>query len=460
MSAHATSVLRRGACPGLAAPMPTGDGLLARLPATGSTLGLDAAASLIAAARRHGNGIIEVTARGSIQIRGLSAASAAAFADAVAALDIDPGDSIPILLDPLSGLVPAPAIDARPLAAALRERFADTSVLPGPKVSVLIDGGDALHLDAVAADVRLCAQGARWQVALGGDGADAAALGRVRAENAAEAAARLIEAIGRQGPQARARDLVRDQGTHAFRSVIADLLTEASPSAPSPIPPLFRGGIMRATSEPVGAHALHDGRYALGIGLPFGHTEADALERLTEAARQTQADGLRTAPGRALLIIRVAGDALPVLAAAAERAGFITRANDPRRHLVTCAGAPICASAEIPARTLAASVSSQAAAVLDGSLTLHLSGCRKGCAHAAAAALTVVGSPQGCGLVIDGTARDEVGATVPHDALTAALARIAEEVARNRRDGETAAGTLARFGPARVAALFGGSNHG
>ena len=66
---------RRGACPGLSAPMATGDGLLVRLLPIG-TIALDAFAALCVAARQHGNGIIEVTSRGSIQIRGLSAASA------------------------------------------------------------------------------------------------------------------------------------------------------------------------------------------------------------------------------------------------------------------------------------------------------------------------------------------------------------------------------------------------
>ena len=109
---------RRGACPGLSAPMQTGDGLLARL-LTGATIGLAAADALCAAARRHGNGIIEITARGSIQIRGLTPASAAAFADAVAALAIDAADGVPILTDPLAGLAPAPvsAIDAQEPAA-------------------------------------------------------------------------------------------------------------------------------------------------------------------------------------------------------------------------------------------------------------------------------------------------------------------------------------------------------
>ena len=76
---------RRGACPGLSVPMPTGDGLLVRLLPIG-TIPLDAFTALCAAARSHGNGVIEITARGSIQVRGLTAASAPRFADTIATL--------------------------------------------------------------------------------------------------------------------------------------------------------------------------------------------------------------------------------------------------------------------------------------------------------------------------------------------------------------------------------------
>ncbi len=111
MNAPAHASLRRGACPGLSAPMATGDGLLARLTPAGSTIPLDAFAGLCAAARRHGNGVIEITSRGSIQIRGLGEASASLFAADVAALGIEASDGIPVVVDPLAGL------QARPRAA-------------------------------------------------------------------------------------------------------------------------------------------------------------------------------------------------------------------------------------------------------------------------------------------------------------------------------------------------------
>ena len=111
---------RRGVCPSLAAPMQTGDGLLARLTPSGATIPFDALTALCAAARRHGSGIIEITSRGSIQVRGLTATSAPTFADAVSAIDIDVTDGVPVAVNPLAGLEPDQAIDAGALAGALR----------------------------------------------------------------------------------------------------------------------------------------------------------------------------------------------------------------------------------------------------------------------------------------------------------------------------------------------------
>src|SRR5690242_9780654 len=98
-----TPATRRGACPELLQPMPTGDGLLVRLAGLRGGLAPGAMAGLCAAARAHGNGILEVSRRGNLQIRGLRADSAGSFARDVIALGIDPGSGPPIALDPLAG---------------------------------------------------------------------------------------------------------------------------------------------------------------------------------------------------------------------------------------------------------------------------------------------------------------------------------------------------------------------
>ena len=62
--------MRRGACPALSTPMPTGDGLLIRLSPASGGVSPKQLIGLCEAAARHGNGIVEVTARGSLQFRG------------------------------------------------------------------------------------------------------------------------------------------------------------------------------------------------------------------------------------------------------------------------------------------------------------------------------------------------------------------------------------------------------
>ena len=103
---------RRGACPGLTAPMLTGDGLLVRF-APADRIALDAFTALCAAARRHGNGTLEISARGSLQVRGLSARSAPAFALAVGALAIAAVDGVSVIVDPLAD-DPDALIDGHP----------------------------------------------------------------------------------------------------------------------------------------------------------------------------------------------------------------------------------------------------------------------------------------------------------------------------------------------------------
>jgi len=139
---------------------------------------------------------------------------------------------------------------------------------------------------------------------------------------------------------------------------------------------------------------------------------------------------MRTAPGRALTIVGLTQQAASSFAAAAEALDFIVRTGDPRRHVVACAGAPICASAEIAARALAPQIAVAAAPHLDGSFKIHISGCAKGCAHPAPAALTVVGTSAGCALISNGTTRDAPFEIVTTNELPTAVAGIARDIER------------------------------
>jgi precorrin-3B synthase len=401
---------RRGACPGLSAPMPTGDGLLVRLSPIG-TIPLASFTALCEAARRHGNGVIEVTSRGNIQVRGLSEASAPQFAAAVAALDIAAEGGVPVLCNPLAGLGAAEIFDSTALATELRHAIAQRALAAklSPKVSIVVDGGGS-GLANVAADIRLCAQviGAELllRVSGGGDEATATRLGYAAPAQALEVALLLLGVIARYGRTARARDILAGEGVNAFAA--AGLRTTL---------PGHDGGGDHANL--VGLHRLHDGKVARGIALAFGHADATSLERLAEAAQFAGAAGFRTAPGRTLLAVGLTQETESAFADTAIQHGFITRGDDPRRNVIACAGAPICASAHFASRVLAPAVAATGAAQRG---TVHLSGCAKGCAHAAPASLTAVGTAEGCALIANGSVRDEPFTVVAANALPQTIA--------------------------------------
>jgi precorrin-3B synthase len=377
--------LRRGMCPGLADPLPTGDGLLARL-ALARAFPLDAFAALCAAAQAHGNGIIEITSRGSVQLRGLTATSAPAFAAAVEALDIVDAAGGRVVSSPLAGLDPQEVFDVAEVADRLRDLLLESGLATklAPKVSVVVDGGGALHLDAVPCDIRLRANAtsgtAQFHVTIRSESATAPTHVAIAPEHAGETVLGLLHEIAVQGPTARARDL--------------------------PHPARFANAALprRSPAQPIGTHCQRDGIVALGIGLPFGHSEAETLQTVIEEARHADATSVRPAPGRVLLLIGIPPAQASRLVEKAERLGFITNPDDPRRRVVARAGAPACTAAEISTRALAPAIA--AARSPDAQTTIHVSGCAKGCAHPTATDVTVVGVRGKCGIVPNGRAQD------------------------------------------------------
>ena len=112
------AILRRGACPSLSSPMQTGDGLLVRINPKFGNLSPRQLAGIAAAAQRHGNGVLEITSRGSLQVRGLSPVSAASFGEAIAALGVDALSGLQIGVGPLAGLEPGLTVTPQVRASA------------------------------------------------------------------------------------------------------------------------------------------------------------------------------------------------------------------------------------------------------------------------------------------------------------------------------------------------------
>jgi precorrin-3B synthase len=312
---------------------------------------------------------------------------------------------------PLSGLDETGLVDAGGIADELRRALAASSLAArlSAKVSIVVDGGGALHLDDVPADVRLQAvradNGVCFHVALGGTASTAVSIGAVPTGRTAECVVHLLERLASFSPQ-RMRSAVESAGASRFASALVGILVQAAAPA------------ARLSAEPVGVHAVRSGEIA-GIALPFGHSDAETLSRLITEAERAGATGLRTAPGRALLFVGLSQGAARTFAARAASLGFIADPADPRRRVIACAGAPICASGEIPARALAPVVA-QAIRAANVTGPVHVSGCAKGCAHPAPTPLAVVGRAGACDIHLNGN----LVSSVKTDALPVELQRL------------------------------------
>jgi precorrin-3B synthase len=355
--------------------MPTGDGLLARWLPLGP-IPVASFAALCRAGARDGNGIVEVTQRGSLQFRGLRPATVAAFAQAVDSLSLATNHAPPIASSPLLGLDPDVSVDLREWLVDFRAQVGHETI--SPKVGVLVDDGGALHLDDVAADIRLrLGASSRLHLSIGGTALSAQSLGWVDMAQAGIVVNQLLEAFAAQGPATRAHDLPYDSVT--LREQLA------LKCSPPPCPPA------RSGMHPLQSFKLNDGMLARGVGLAFGYGHVTQFEALIDIASAAGAKAMCPVPGRAMLIIGLRPHDMDHFLGQVEALGFLVSPQDIRRQVVACAGAPACRSGRMPARELAQSVADAARGRLPSGAIIHLSGCDKGCAHPRRAAFTLVG---------------------------------------------------------------------
>lgn len=449
MNAPSPETLRRGWCPSTLKPMETGDGWLVRLHPPGARLTPAQLRRIAALAARHGNGLIEISARGNMQLRGVTAESHPALVATLLAerlVDEHEGDGPQrlTLVSPLahvsrhceeqsdeaiqaasraSGLdcfaslamtrssVQPPSspagssdlIDALALAAEIEVRGREVAGLPA-KFAVIVDGGGVCSLEAFAGDIRIVAtaQG-RVVIAL----ADRLWFGPIAVTEAGAVVANAMVRFAAR--RAQAPDAIRRMGDLAARDLTA--LCDLSATEPPP---------QRPAPRRAGLFALHASHAAL-VALPFGRADAATLDRLAQAAETQGCPEIRLSPWRGLAFRGLSQpDALALLEGAAAD-GLITRDDDPRLSVQACAGAPACSRAEAPAMADAAQLAQVLAPDLAEGLTLHVSGCVKSCARPAASDLTLVGEGGRYRIVIGGNARDSAVATLDLSALLTRL---------------------------------------
>ncbi|MEQ1409101.1 precorrin-3B synthase [Neorhizobium sp. Rsf11] len=418
--------MRRGACPALSAPMMTGDGLLARI-ALIDAISPGQLAELCRLAQRHGNGILDISARGNLQARGLTEISAPMLDTEVRALNLPLREGLAVEVPPFAGLDETEIVDPRPVAEAIRQAARGIEGL-APKMCLVVDGHGRLRLSHLLADIRLVAvrsgESTRWKLLLGGPETKGKICGVLDDAGAIATAISLLQKLAAMGNKARGHDLANGLPVNA----------DAQPSV-----------------SPFGLFAFSNGFHAICLGPAFGQAKAENLIALCDEAERLGIKFLKPALDHSLLFFGT-HEACEALSDFAVQNGFITSSADPRGHIAACPGSPACTSATIATHDIASEAAAECADLLDGSFKLHVTGCPKGCAHPEPSALTLCGTADGISLIGRGKAAEPPFASVSFANTSASLRRIADLVRIERREGENSAACLARLGTDRLAA--------
>ncbi len=365
----------KGWCPGALRPMMSGDGLVVRVRPRGGRLSPVQAKGIAALAARYGNGLIDLSARANVQLRGVAEAEHGRLIEGLSALGlIDESTEAEsrrnIVVTPYWQDGDGVQEVVRTLTGALGEP--DAPQTPG-KFGYAVDCGAEPVLSEVSADIRI-ERGLGGNLLVRADGAGTGA--EATAETAAEMAVRL------------ARWFLKTGGAPEGRGRMAAHLARGArlPEAFTEIPALPRAACVAPRPGPRAGGFL--------VAFEFGQMTAETLSLLAEAG------ALRVTPWRMFLI--EGATAAPGIA------GLITDPADPLLRVTACTGASGCPQGLIATRPLARALS----AALPSGARLHVSGCAKGCAHPAPAPMVLVGRAGGTvDLIRAGTAADRPSRT-------------------------------------------------
>lgn len=354
----------QGWCPGALRPMMSGDGLVVRVRPRGGRISPAQAAGIAAAARAHGNGLIDLSGRANVQLRGVTESSHPALMTDLTALGLIDAD---LRAETRRNVIVTPFADTATdtLAENLHAALADAPDLPG-KFGFILDCGPAPVMASTSADIRF-ERAADGGLLLRADGMELGApvTWDDAAARAMELAHWFADAGGISNGRGRMAALIA-RGKRPEGHLAATLAP--APAITPPGPGLVANGAL--------------------VAFEFGQMEAETFARLGALGP------LRITPWRMILIEGLA--ALPDLP------GLITDPANPLLRVFACTGAPGCVQAAAPTRPLARAL----APLLGPGKVLHVSGCAKGCACPMKTPLTVVATAHGYDLVQDGTAMD------------------------------------------------------
>ncbi len=414
------------ACPGLFRIVPARDGGICRLRLAFGHLSAPAARAIAGIARRHTNGVIDITNRANLQLRGVAPASEAALIAELVAAGLGPSrpeadGARNVLVSPTAGIDPAQAFDALPVAAAIDAFLQSDGIAEriNPKFGVSLDAGESVVAIDHANDIWLAAMG-DGKVALGIAGTVAhAARGmpyvvfdETDAAKAVNAAIALFLELAGTDPEIRRyRDLLK---TASRDEILARLGGDLRHDVWVRVTPRSRGH--------VGIHPQRGGNWFLGAVPPLGRLSPAMLEDLASLA-ETYGDGtLRLTPWQNVMLPGIADPQATAKAVAA--VGLIVDPASPLASIVACSGSSGCASAMADTKSDALVLARDLGDL--GGRTVHLTGCGKSCAVAGTADVTLQALAPGRYTVFrkDGNDSARFGRCVAENAAIADAARV------------------------------------
>lgn len=361
-----TAPVIKGFCPGALRPMMSGDGLVVRIRPFCGRLSAAQAFGLATLSATYGNGIIDLSSRANVQLRGVASASHAPLIEGLRALGlIDATEAI----ESRRNVVTTPFWKSRDvtemLTHALTSALGKSNAPAIPhKFGFAIDTGPTPVLQNTSADIRLerDATGALILVA------DGMTTGKpINAKQSIDEALALGHwFMAHRTTENRMAKLLLSRNLKGF-----DAPRQSQSYTPQPGP-----------SE--------QGTF---VGLAFGQLTAETLKHLAALG------ALRITPWR-LIFVEGIQDMPDV-------DGVIADPNDPLLRITACTGAPDCDQALDATRPLARKLAPH----LRPEQALHISGCAKGCAHPKSAPLTLTATKTGFDLVKQGRAGDIPAAT-------------------------------------------------
>ncbi len=385
--------------------MPARDGGICRVRLPGGRVEGAQLRCLAEAAGRHGSGVLELTNRANLQIRGVPADQADGLIQRL--LDAGLGPRVPgaddvrnLLLSPAAGLDPQARLDVRPLTRRLLRLLEEEPRFHGlsPKFALSLDGGEALAMLDHPHDL--------WLSALDGpDGEPAFAFGlagcvpREAHDRPALAAfpAAGVEAgvaallhlfLDVAGPEcARMRHLLTREPAETLLRRLGERLD--FPLLQGPWLETWRRSPV-AADAPVGLHPQRQTGLCLVGGVPtLGRLEAPVLVGLADLAERVGDGGLHLTPWQSLMLPNVPLERAAESLAGLEALGLTTRAGRPVTRLVACSGSLGCARALADTKADALGLARRWPADLPFP-AVHLSGCPRSCAAAHVAPYTLL----------------------------------------------------------------------